>query len=146
MDCLTIDPKTVDLDGLIDIGTKVHGHLGPFLVAGIRLGLLALELLDSPGYFGIHAESDTGSITPLSCLTDGIQIGSGCTAGKGNLTVTDARLPQARFTMDDGRSVEIAVREEAVTTFRGMEIHAASHWTKEQPLEALFTWKTLSSS
>jgi formylmethanofuran dehydrogenase subunit E len=123
----------------------MHGHLGPFLVAGIRLGLLALELLDSPGYFGIHAESDTGSITPLSCLTDGIQIGSGCTAGKGNLTITDARAARARFTTDKGRSVEITVREEAVETFRSMEIHAASDWTKRQPLEVLFTWKTPSS-
>jgi len=146
MDCLTINPKTVDLDELIARGTHVHGHLGPFLVAGIRLGLLALELLDSPGYFGIHAESDAGSITPLSCLTDGIQIGSGCTAGKGNLTVTDARVPRARFTTDDGQSVEISVLEEAVETFRSMEIYAASDWTKKQPLEVLFTWKTPSSS
>jgi len=146
MDCLTIDPKTVDLDELIDRGTKVHGHLGPFLVVGIRLGLLALELLDSPGYFGLRAESDTGSITPLSCLTDGIQIGSGCTTGKGKLIVTDIRLPRARFTTGDQRSVEIAVREDAVATFRAMEIYAASDWTRQQPLEALFTWKTLSFS
>lgn len=145
MDCLTIDPKTADLDELIDRGTKLHGHLGPFLVVGIRLGLLALELLDSPGYFGIRAESDTGSITPLSCLTDGVQIGSGCTAGKGNLIVLDDQIPRVRFTTKDNRSIEIEVQEAAVEAFRGMEIDAASDWTKEQPLEALFTWKTLSS-
>jgi len=143
MECLTINPETVDLNALIELGTKVHGHLGPFLVAGIRMGLLALELLDSPGYFGIHAESDAGTKTPLSCLSDGVQIGSGCTTGKGNLTVTDAGQPCVRFATDDRRSVEIAVRRDAMQQFRSMEIHAASAWTKDLPREELLAWKHL---
>ena len=75
-----VDPHSVDLDDVIARRVKLHGHLGPFLVVGIRMGLLALKLFSSPGYFGITAVSETGSRTPLSCLTDGIQLGSGCTA------------------------------------------------------------------
>jgi formylmethanofuran dehydrogenase subunit E len=146
MDWLTIDPKGVDLGEMIDRGVRVHGHLGPFLIAGIRMGLLALELLGSPGYVGIRAESDAGSITPLSCLNDGIQIGSGCTAGKGNLTITDARRPRVRFHVDQGEGVEIALRPEVVEEFRAGEIRDESERTKERPIEELFTWKTLSSS
>ena len=145
MDHLHIDPKTVDLGELVEHGTRLHGHLGPFLVTGIRLGLLALDILESPGYFGIHAESEAGSITPLSCLNDGVQIGSGCTAGKGNLTVVDGGMPRVRFRSDEGKGVEITVRPEAVSTFRAMEIREASEWTQTQPLEALFTWNLLSS-
>lgn len=145
MDHLTIDPKTIDLRALIEQGTRLHGHLGPFLVTGIRLGLLALDVLGSPGYFGIHAESEAGSVTPLSCLNDGVQIGSGCTAGKGNLTVIDGGVPRVRFRSDKGHGVEIEVRPEAVSAFRSMEILEASEWTRTQPLEVLFTWNLLPS-
>lgn len=145
MEKLAIDPKAVDLAALVDRGTLLHGHLGPFLVAGIRMGLLALELLRSPGYFGIRVESGTGSQTPLSCLTDGIQIGSGCTVGKGNLFVFNDRVPRGRFFTDGGEAVEITLRPEALDDFRRGEIHAESRRTMERPIEELFTWTVLSS-
>ncbi|MFO8034276.1 MAG: formylmethanofuran dehydrogenase subunit E family protein, partial [Candidatus Bipolaricaulota bacterium] len=85
METLSIDPREVDLQRMIERGVELHGHLGPYLVAGIRMGLLALELLESSGYFGLSAVSEAGREPPRSCLSDGIQIGSGCTAGKGNL-------------------------------------------------------------
>ncbi len=145
MEKLTIDPTTADLAALVERGTLVHGHLGPFLVAGLRMGLLALELLESPGYFGIRVESGTGSQTPLSCLTDGIQIGSGCTVGKGNLFVFNDRLPRGRFYTDDGKAVEITLRSEVHDDFRRGEIHAESRRTMARPIEELFTWTILSS-
>ena len=114
MERLRIDPKTTDLEAMIERAIQMHGHLGPFLVAGIRMGLLALELLGSTGYFGIAAESDAGSLPPLSCLSDGIQIGSGCTVGKGNLTVRDAGAPRARFRNAQGRAVEIELRRRSL--------------------------------
>jgi len=47
LETLKIDPRTADLDDMIERGTHLHGHLGPFLVAGIHMGLLALDLLES---------------------------------------------------------------------------------------------------
>lgn len=143
MEKLSINPRDVDLDEMIERGTRLHGHLGPFLVAGIRMGLLALEILESPGYFGIRAESETGSVTPLSCLTDGIQIGAGCTVGKGNLTVSDTRLPRARFYAEGRDGVEITLRDDALDGFRSAELQEESIRTKNRPLEELFTWKML---
>ncbi len=43
METLKIDPRNVNPDEMIERGTHLHGHLEPFLVAGIRMGLLALE-------------------------------------------------------------------------------------------------------
>jgi formylmethanofuran dehydrogenase subunit E len=146
MQRLIIDPATADLDALIARGTLLHGHLGPFLVAGIRMGLLALQMLDSPGYFGIRAESDAGSITPQSCLNDGIQIGSGCTAGKGNLTIASSSAPRARFRTDEGAGVEITLRPEIVAGFRTRDIDEESERLRTLPLEELFTWTRLLSS
>ena len=144
MKTLRIDPTTADVAALIERGTKLHGHLGPFLVAGIRMGLLALRELGSPGYFGLRAESEAGSKTPLSCLNDGVQIGSGCTAEKGNLEIVAAGKACVRFISDDGGEITIELRPEMADSFcrvdpidRAREIMSLSD-------EELFAW-TMSS-
>jgi len=136
----TIDPRRVDLGALIERGTELHGHLGPYLVAGIRMGLLALDLLESPGYFGIEAESETGTVPPISCLTDGIQIGSGCTTGKGNLCVVAAGRARARFVTTDGRTATITLRPEAEEAFRSGDERSASERVSLAPIAELLTW------
>lgn len=140
METLSIDHKTVDLDQIIERGIYLHGHRGPFLIAGIRMGLLALELLDSPGYFGLAAELETGRTKPLSCLADGIQIGSGCTLGKGNIHVTEARRPRARFTDKAGRQVTVELRPAVYQGFLDGDIDEQSRLAQEKPLEELFLW------
>jgi len=141
METLRIDPKTADLEAMITRGIHLHGHEGPFLIAGIRMGLLALELLGSPGYFGLSAQSYTGNTTPLSCLTDGIQIGSGCTTGKGNLTVIDGARPRARFTAEDGTSVTIELSPAALEAFRQGELPLESKHARTMPAQELFVWE-----
>lgn len=142
METLTIDPQTVDLDELIERGIHLHGHLGPFLIAGIRMGLLGLELLDSSGYFGIEAESETGTITPLSCLTDGVQIGSGCTLGKGNIQVTDAGRPRVHFSNKAGQRVTIELHPDITEGFLNGKLDEQCAVAREKPLEEMFIWNT----
>jgi formylmethanofuran dehydrogenase subunit E len=141
METLSIDPQTVDIDELIERGTHLHGHLGPFLIAGIRMGLLALELLDSPGYFGIEAESQTGTITPLSCLTDGVQIGSGCTLGKGNIRVTDERRPRVHFSDETGKRVTIELRPSIFQGFLNGDLNEQTAIAQEKAREEFFVWE-----
>jgi len=144
MECLKIDPRTVDIDDAVQRGILLHGHLGPFLVAGIRMGLLALELLESSGYFGITAESFAGTKTPLSCLNDGVQLGSGCTAGKGNLRIVGDSSPCVRFRTDAGRGVEIRLRSEIAAGFPHADLHEESERLKRLPAKELFEWTPLS--
>lgn len=140
MKTLTIDPRNADLRAMIERGTLLHGHLGPYLVAGIRMGLLALRELESPGYFGLRAESEAGRTTPLSCLNDGVQIGSGCTAGKGNLRVIGEGTPRVRFTDNDGRRITIELRSEIVDSFRGSDPIEKARELETIPAEELFEW------
>jgi len=133
------------LDLLIERGVGLHGHLGPYLVSGIRMGLLALRLLDCSGYSDITAESDAGSTPPLSCLTDGIQIGCGCTPGKGNLRVTDWRRPRVWFADSGGRTVTIELRPEVMASFRERSLEQASEYVKTLPVEELLLWNQPSS-
>ena len=144
MKTLSIHPATADLTEMIERGTALHGHLGPFLVAGIRMGLLALTLLESPGYFGVRATSEAGRKTPLSCLNDGIQIGSGCTTGKGNLEIVDGGTPRARFETDS-QSVVIELRNEIVQTFPGSDTIEKARELESLPIEELLTWTSPSS-
>jgi len=145
MKTLSIDPKTAALGEMIERGTLLHGHLGPFLVAGIRMGLLALTLLNTPGYFGMRAESEAGTVTPLSCLNDGVQIGSGCTAGKGNLQIVGDAAARVRFVADAGGAVTIELRQAVIDSFPGCDLIEKSKELETLPLEALFAWTTQTS-
>ena len=145
MKTLKIDPRNANLGAMIDRGTSLHGHVGPYLVAGIRMGLLALRLLDSSGYFGLRAESHAGRTTPLSCLNDGVQIGAGCTAGKGNLRIVGESRPRVRFITDDGREIAIELRPEIVGSFRGSDLVSKAREIETIPEEELFEWTMPSS-
>ncbi len=111
-----------DLERLVSMGTELHGHYGAFMVVGIRMGLLALEKLESKGQFDLRAVSEAGNRTPLSCLNDGIQIATGCTLGKGNITVLDKDTPAVTFETKSGRGVRIElvpeVRQKIFSWFR----------------------------
>jgi formylmethanofuran dehydrogenase subunit E len=84
-----------------------HGHLGPYVVIGYRMGSLAkAELIGKT-----KAVVRSGLRPPLSCLADGVQFSSGCTLGKGNIEVLDEGLAQATFSAGDHVLI-ITLREE----------------------------------
>ena len=63
---------------------RFHGHLGPYIVLGYRIGKYALKELGGDP-FSMTSEVYCSGVTPQSCLADGVQLGSGCTLGKGNI-------------------------------------------------------------
>lgn len=146
MQKLYLTPKTVDLDRMIERGTYFHGHLGPFLIAGIRMGLFALEILRSPGYFDLQAELETGTDPPLSCLTDGIQIGSGCTLGKGNIRVFEKCRPRVHFSNKAGARVTIELRPEIHRRFLEGESGEQCKLARQRPVGELLSCEVQSSS
>ena len=84
---------------------RFHGHLGPFIVLGYRMGRYALrELGGNP--FSLQAKVYCSGKPPQSCLADGIQIGSGCTLGKGNISLIRSDIPVTEFT-GEGKTVRL---------------------------------------
>ncbi|ADN36736.1 formylmethanofuran dehydrogenase subunit E region [Methanolacinia petrolearia DSM 11571] len=61
-----------------------HGHLGPYIVLGYRIGRYASEYFGN-NPFEMKAKVYCSGTTPQSCLADGVQLGSGCTIGKRNI-------------------------------------------------------------
>lgn len=71
----------------LDLAARFHGHLGPNLVIGIKMGNYALRKLGARPYFGIAARVRCPDAPPPSCVVDGIQLAAGCTYGKRNIVL-----------------------------------------------------------
>ncbi len=65
---------------------RFHGHIGPFLALGLKIGLMVNEMMGrSP--FETKAIVRVSPNPPRSCLVDGIQFSTGCTMGKANIEI-----------------------------------------------------------
>ncbi|MFA5410637.1 MAG: formylmethanofuran dehydrogenase subunit E family protein [Candidatus Omnitrophota bacterium] len=78
-------------------GIRFHGHLGPYLVLGIRAGELALKKLNCKKYFGLEVKVWGAGEKPKSCLIDGLQLSTGATYGKGNISKFNGRVIRIGF-------------------------------------------------
>ena len=89
-----------------------HGHLGPYLVLGYRMGRIALRELDSEGHFGLSVTVHSKLRPPASCLIDGVQLGSGCTLGKRNIEIAETDgAAYAEFEDEGGGRIRIGLKE-----------------------------------
>ena len=92
---------------------KFHGHLGPYVVIGYKMGLIANRILgENP--FSKKAVVWTDIKPPASCIIDGIQISSGCTMGKGNITVNYDKIAKAKFINKNGEKVIVTLKPEII--------------------------------
>ncbi|NMC59120.1 MAG: hypothetical protein GYA51_07030 [Candidatus Methanofastidiosa archaeon] len=92
----TMDFDNMSSEELCKRLSEFHGHLGPYLVLGAKMGLYAKKTL-STSPFEISAEITMPLKPPLSCTIDGIQFTSGATTGKANLRVSDGLPIRALF-------------------------------------------------
>ncbi len=79
-----MDEKTLEM------AVTFHGHLGPYLALGLRLGVLALVRLKARKHFGIRVIVHCPPQPPASCLVDGLQVSTGATYGKRNIELHPA--------------------------------------------------------
>lgn len=120
---------------------EFHGHLGPYVVIGYRMGMLALEQLGAKKYFDITVESSAGDTPPVSCMNDGLQLSTGCTFGKGNISNIASGDPCARIT-SGGRSVVVRLKPAAERSLPDVLKHESEEAAAERifglPYDALF--------
>lgn len=95
-----------ELQGLM----RFHGHLGPYVTVGLRMGKIAAERLGD--YHGLHAKVRCVLTPPMSCVADGVQFSSGCTLGKGNIELSEATNPEALF-VKGKRKLLVSLKPEA---------------------------------
>ena len=105
---------------LIQNATKLHGHLGPFLVIGVRMGDMAKRHLglDDKSSRNLQASVKTPLCTPFSCVIDGIQAATSCTVGNQKLKIENSTKEiSARFGLQSSdKTVKISVNPKVVDT------------------------------
>lgn len=106
----------------LDAAKAFHGHLGPNLVIGMKLGNLALDALDARPYFGMTVELRCPAGPPVSCVIDGVQLATGCTMGKANLVhfVSDGPVKAVFTNIDNGKRVLFEVKAEAIEKYSSL--------------------------
>ncbi len=56
----------------LDEAIESYGHGVPFMIIGLRMGLLALKTLDARGWFGVRFRAFLRRTLSDSCIIDGI--------------------------------------------------------------------------
>jgi len=118
---------------LVEWAVKFHGHLGPYLILGLRAGLLGVKHLGK-SYFELKAVVETGTSPPRSCFIDGIQFASGCTLGKGNIEVKVSNNVSVVF-MKDERRMRLAVRDSVLRVLDQMTSMSQAEMICEEILQ-----------
>jgi predicted amidohydrolase len=96
---------------------QVHGHLEPWVVAGLRMGLAGRKALAEDGRRPdvVQVEAIAPGRPPGSCVLDGLMLGAAATPGRGNLVVQQGPRIEARFTAPGARgAVVVRLRDEAL--------------------------------
>ena len=94
------------------IANELHRHLGILAIVGVKMGIRAREYFDT-GVDEFSAVSFAGSIPPMSCMNDGIQVSTGATPGHGLLTVINDSpgIPSVEFTYMN-RKIKLTLKSE----------------------------------
>ena len=103
-------------DDLLKRAVEFHGHLGPFLVLGLKAGLLANSLLGKD-CFETTAVVATDPNPPHSCLVDGVQFVTGCTMGKANIKIKRSKSLYVLF-LKGGRKLKLELRRDVLDAIR----------------------------
>ncbi|MFA5330873.1 MAG: formylmethanofuran dehydrogenase subunit E family protein [Methanoregula sp.] len=110
-----------------------HGHLGPFIVLGYRIGKYAKEqFCNDP--FELSASVYCAGKPPESCIVDGVQLGSGCTLGKRNIGIVESPEIRCVFTTQ-GKTLTVTPKPET-----RMKTSGHSESAVEKFAEELYNW------
>ena len=119
---------------------RFHGHKGPYLAWGYRAAKLAVEALSPKGIKDMVCRARVPPRTPFTCVLDGVQAGSCCTVGKGNLEVEWGDEIVLVFECN-GRRLEIRPKADLDGLMRRLGQEEAFHVVLSLPPNVLFEVK-----
>ena len=97
---------------IIEFARQLHGHVGPYLVIGLRMGDEAKKTLNisNTELEHLRAEVAVPLFPPFSCLLDGIQVSTTCTIGNQRLQFKNSKTVQATFMVEEsGKIIKIVL-------------------------------------
>ena len=101
-------------ENLLDISTKIHGHICAGQVIGVRMSMLGLERIGIDDPKGSDRKKLYVLVEIDRCATDAIQSVTGCSLGKRSMRWMDFGIMAATFVnLETGKAVRITAREES---------------------------------
>jgi len=148
------DNMDTELMSIIERAEDFHGHLGPFLVIGVRMGLVGVRELGVKGREEkLRVIAMLRYSVPFSCIIDGIQIATKCTMGNKRLRLK--RKPSqiaAKFELqDEEKEVNVLVNPITFQALKSQllaedippeEVRKLAHVIASMPEEELFTMRS----
>jgi formylmethanofuran dehydrogenase subunit E len=120
----------------IEFAGQLHGHVGPYLVIGLKMGdaaKKALNILDTE-LKNLRAEVAVPLYPPFSCLLDGIQVSTTCTIGNQRLQFKTSKSIQGTFVVEEtGKTVKITINKKFKEILEEKK--------KDDKLNEAFSWK-----
>lgn len=123
------------LDVIIRKAAEFHGHLGPFLVLGVRMGLVGVRELEA------KENDDKLQVTamlkhsvPFSCIIDGIQVVTKCTIGNQKLKLINSSGITVEFELQQKGKVTVTVNP---TTFDKLKSRLLSENVSQEETQKL---------
>ena len=95
---------------------ELHRHLGMWSIVGAKMGIRAREVLRAP-FDELEVISFSGFKPPFSCLNDGLQVSTGASLGRANITNTHVGQPEAMF-IYKGKRLNMKVKREIKAEIR----------------------------
>ena len=111
--------QKLELDAVLRKAEDFHGHLGPFLVIGVRMGLVGVRELGVNKNDGLQVTAMTQPFIPFSCVIDGIQVATHCTIGNKKLRLKDSSRISASFKFLDEKQVIVTVNPTMLERLKG---------------------------
>lgn len=125
-------------DSILKKAEEFHGHLGPFLVIGIKMGLVGLGRVEATKGSSLAVTASLPLRVPFSCIIDGLQITTKCTIGNQKLTLRESEKIQAEFKRkDNGQKTVVALNQ---STFEKLKSQLLQETLPDEKVRKL-AWK-----
>lgn len=106
--------KPMTFETLLDESAKIHGHLCPGQVLGVKMSMLGLREIGIPDPKGKDRKSIMVFVEMDRCATDAVQSVTGCSLGHRTMKFMDYGKMAATFlNLRTGKAVRVIAKEES---------------------------------
>ena len=110
----TIEQTTFDFESLLKESARIHGHLCPGQVLGVKMSMLGLQEIGISDPKGKDRKSIIVFVEMDRCATDAVQSVTGCSLGHRTMKFMDYGKMAATFlNLKTGRAVRVIAREDS---------------------------------
>ena len=140
----------LNFENLLRESVKIHGHLCPGQVLGVRMSIFGLKKIGIKDPKGKDRKNLIVFVEIDRCATDAIQSVTGCSIGKRSLKFLDYGKMAATFVnLKTGKSVRILAKEEAKDRAKNYfpeitdKYQCQTEAYKIMPDDELFEWRNV---